>query len=323
MRSRIVRWGMRLIGPVLLVFFLWHTDLTLLATSLQQVDWWPVVISLVLMPFFIIVKAWRWRIILHELDLNPPGIGYLSSIYTVGLFLGSTTPGQSGDFAKSLYLRTPARPMPSLLFSIFVERLCDVAAMAVMALIGLASIATTFPADAQQSIQIATVALAVLIFSMLPAILMRTSRQWVLGVMRLLVPGRWRESYDRITEQFRPLNIGGRAAGMLVVATLGSALSTAIRIMLLFWALGLERIPLPAILGSTGQISLLQALPISVSGLGVREAVLIGLLSAYDYASAFAIALSGLFMLINIEHIIVGFLFSLRYPIPTHTESTP
>jgi len=320
MRSHIMRWGMRLIGPVLLGLFLWHTDLNLLAASLKQVDWWPVFVSLIMLPVFIVIKAWRWQIILAEFDLNPPRIGYLSSVYMVGLFLGTTTPGQSGDFVKSLYLRNPTRPMPSLLFSIFVERLCDVAAMAALALIGLASIATTFPAEVATSIQITTVALAVVIFSMLPVILIRTSRQWVLGVIRLLIPRRWHNGYDGITKQFHPLNIGGHAASMLIVSTIGSALSTAYRVMLLFWALGLDRIPLPAILGSTGQISLLQTLPISVSGLGVREAVLIGLLGAYDYASAFAIALSGLFMLINVQHIIVGFLFSLRYPIPTQTE---
>ena len=85
--------------------------------------------------------------------------------------------------------------------------------------------------------------------------------------------------------------------------------------------MALTAIPLAAVLGSTGQIALLQALPISVSGLGVREAVLIGLLHAHGYDSAYAIALSGLFLIINVEHIIVGFLVSLRYPIPTEGEA--
>jgi hypothetical protein len=62
---------------------------------------------------------------------------------------------------------------------------------------------------------------------------------------------------------------------------------------------------------------LLQALPISVSGIGIRDAVLVALLRTYDYPDAYALALSGLFLLINVEHIIVGFLFSLRYPIPS------
>jgi uncharacterized protein (TIRG00374 family) len=306
---------------VLFVLFLWRTDLRVLGEALTQVDWWPVVLSLALMPFFLIVKAWRWQIIMRELGLQPPSIWVLSRIYTVGLFLGGTTPGQSGDFAKALYVRDAQNPMPSLLFSIFVERLCDVAAMAVLAFIGLAALADSLDASSKAIIQQVTILVAVIIFAMLPALLIRHSRNWGFGLVRIIVPARWKARFDAITQQFDALDIGGRTAIALILTTSGSALSTAIRIALLFTAMDLTRIPLAAVLGSTGQIALLQALPISVSGLGIREAVLIGLLNAHGYASAYAIALSGLFLIINVQHILVGFAVSLRYPIPSEVPS--
>ncbi|MEY2845461.1 MAG: hypothetical protein RL076_1007 [Chloroflexota bacterium] len=320
MRPQITRWLLRIIGPLLFVIFLWRTDLSLLWSALNDVDWWPVALSLALMPFFIIVKAWRWHVILRELGLQPPGVWHLSRIYTIGLFLGGTTPGQSGDFAKALYLRAPQRPMPSLLFSIFVERLCDVAAMAVLAFIGLAALADTLDATSRAAIQQTTIGVATVIFAMLPVLLIRKSRNMLFGMLRYAVPRRWHTRYDGITQQFDALNISGASAAILVVSTTLSGLSTAIRIALLFTAMALTAIPLAAVLGSTGQIALLQALPISVSGIGIREAVLIGLLQAHGYASAYAIALSGLFLIINVEHIIVGFLVSLRYPIPAGTD---
>lgn len=320
MKNSLIRWGLRLIGPLLFVLFLWRTDVNAIWDSLQNVLWTPVIISLALMPFFIVIKAWRWRIIMNELGLQPPSVAEISKIYTVGLFLGGTTPGQSGDFAKALYLRNANRPMPSLLFSIFIERLCDVAAMAVMALIGLAALAHTLDASMQVAVQNSTFAMAAVIFLMLPALLIKRSRDWGIGLLRLLVPNRFRPKFDQITNQFTALDITLKPALMLVVATMGSAVSTAIRIALLFAAMGLSLIPLSAVLGVTGQISLLQALPISISGIGIRDAVLIGLLHSYEYSSAIAIALSGLFLLINVEHIIIGFLYSLRYPIPSHEE---
>lgn len=320
MKQSVIRWSLRLIGPLLFGLFLWRTDIGAIGESLQNVVWTPVIISLALMPFFIIIKAWRWRIIMNELGLHPPAVSDLSKIYTVGLFLGGTTPGQSGDFAKALYLRDTTRPMSSLLFSIFIERLCDVAAMAVMALIGLAALAHTLDASMQATVQNSTFIMATIIFLMLPALLIKRSRDWGISVVRILIPKRFIAAFDRITLQFAPLDITIKSALMLVVATSGSAISTAIRIALLFYAMELSRIPLSAILGVTGQISLLQALPISISGIGIRDAVLIGLLQSYDYASASAIALSGLFLLINIEHIIIGFLYSLRYPIPSREE---
>lgn len=320
MKKSVIRWSLRLIGPILFGLFLWRTDINAIWASLQNVVWLPVIISLALMPFFIIIKAWRWRIIMHELGLNPPAVSDLSKIYTVGLFLGGTTPGQSGDFAKALYLRDNTRPMSSLLFSIFIERLCDVAAMAVMALIGLAALAHTLDASMQATVQNSTLIMAAIIFLMLPALLIKRSRDWGISLARLLIPGRFKQTFDDITGKFAALDIKITPALMLLVATSGSAISTAIRIALLFYAMELSRIPLSAILGVTGQISLLQALPISISGIGIRDAVLIALLQSYDYSSAIAIALSGLFLLINIEHIIIGFIYSLRYPIPSREE---
>ncbi|NBU63894.1 MAG: UPF0104 family protein [Chloroflexia bacterium] len=317
----IIRWGLRLIGPLLFVLFLWRTDLRVLAEALTQVNWVPVVVSLALMPFFIIIKAWRWQIIMRELGLQPPSIWILCNIYMVGLFLGGTTPGQSGDFAKALYVRNAQNPMPSLLFSIFVERLCDVAAMAVLAFVGLAALADSLDASSKASIQRVTILVAVIIFAMLPVLLIRRSRNLGFGLVRKIVPTGWQPRFDNITQQFDALDISARAAVALILTTSGSALSTAIRIALLFTAMDLTRIPLAAVIGSTGQIALLQALPISVSGLGIREAVLIGLLNAHGYASAFAIALSGLFLIINVEHILVGFAVSLRYPIPSEVPA--
>ncbi|MFN5929389.1 MAG: lysylphosphatidylglycerol synthase transmembrane domain-containing protein, partial [Roseiflexaceae bacterium] len=269
MRSQITRWLLRIIGPLLFIVFLWRTDLSLLWKALANVDWWPVALSLALMPFFIIVKAWRWQVIMRELGLTPPDVWQLSRIYTIGLFLGGTTPGQSGDFAKALYLRAPHRPMPSLLFSIFVERLCDVAAMAVLAFIGLAALADTLDAASKATIQQTTITVAVIIFAMLPVLLIRRSRNILFGVLRMAVPRRWHTRYDGITQQFDALNISATSAAVLVLSTSLSGLSTAIRIALLFTAMALTAIPLAAVLGSTGQIALLQALPISVSGIGI------------------------------------------------------
>jgi len=95
-----------------------------------------------------------------------------------------------------------------------------------------------------------------------------------------------------------------------------------VRIYLLYLALPLDRVPLLAIISSTALIAILQALPISFSGIGVRDAVLIAVLGQYGYEKELAIILSALFLLLNIEHIIVGFLVSLRYPLGAPPEAT-
>ena len=108
----------------------------------------------------------------------------------------------------------------------------------------------------------------------------------------------------------------------LLLATVCSATSTMVRIYLLFDALNLA-VPILAIISSTALISILQALPISFSGLGVRDAILIGVLGSYGYGRDLALSLSALFLLLNIEHIIVGFLISLRHPLGQTPPAEP
>jgi hypothetical protein len=43
--------------------------------------------------------------------------------------------------------------------------------------------------------------------------------------------------------------------------------------------------------------------------------VLIAMLQRHGHAAEIALSLSALFLLINIQHILIGFLVSLRYPL--------
>ncbi|MEI7770732.1 MAG: UPF0104 family protein, partial [Chloroflexales bacterium] len=79
--------------------------------------------------------------------------------------------------------------------------------------------------------------------------------------------------------------------------------------------LGLSAVPLYEVVGASALIAVLQVLPISVAGVGVRDAVLIAILLPYGYTSSQALILSALFLLLNIEHILVGFVVSFWYPL--------
>jgi len=62
-------------------------------------------------------------------------------------------------------------------------------------------------------------------------------------------------------------------------------------------------------------ILVLRTLPIGVAGVGVRDAVLIVVLDQPCHAPRLALGLSTLFLLLTIQHIIMGFVISLRYPL--------
>lgn len=113
MRGTIISWSLRLIGPLLFVLFLWRTDLQVLGAALTHVNWWPVAISLALMPIFIVIKAWRWQIIMRELGLQPPSIWTLCLIYNIGMFWGAQPPAKVAILPKHCMSAMPKTLCPA------------------------------------------------------------------------------------------------------------------------------------------------------------------------------------------------------------------
>jgi uncharacterized protein (TIRG00374 family) len=316
------RWLFRLIGPVLLVIFLLTSDFSKLAESFSKIIWWPVLLSMALILPFLWIKSWRWNLLMRELGLQPPTLGYAMVLYTIGLFLGGTTPGQSGDFVKAWYLRNRGLPLPPVLFSIVLDRLFDFVIMAVLALLSLVTFIDAFPEQLRGSIQVATLLFAALILITTPMLMARRPREWMFGIVARFVPERFRPRFEQLREQIGSLSLRPVPLALLIGASALSAVATMIRIYLLYLALPLGNVPLLAIISSTALIAILQTLPISFSGIGVRDGVLIAVLAFYGYNAELAISLSALFLLLNIQHIIVGFLVSLRHPLETPPNVT-
>ncbi len=308
--NKYLRWGMRLIGPLLLIYILSRTNLANLAQVLREIDVWPLLLSLALLPVFLIVKSWRWNMLMAELGITPPSLGYTMALYCIGLFYGGATPGQSGDFLKAVYLRDRG-PVAPALFSILLDRLFDFMIMAPLALLTLVA----FPDLVPQSAQAIAIAGAVAFILATPLLMARGVRNWAMNLVQPILPTKLRALLEKWRDQFDALSLRPGLMINLMLASVGSATATMVRIWLLYLALRLYNVNILAIVGSTALIALLQTLPISFSGVGVRDAVLLAVLAAYGYSPAQAIALSALFLVINIEHIIVGFLVSLRYPL--------
>jgi uncharacterized membrane protein YbhN (UPF0104 family) len=186
--------------------------------------------------------------------------------------------------------------------------------MAILSLLGLVAFLKIFPPNMQRPIQVATIGFAALLILMTPGLMARGPRDWLLARMLRLAPHRLRPAIERWRDQFGSLDLRPALLANLILATLISATSTMVRLWLLFRALDIT-IPLLALLSAMALIAILQALPISFSGVGVRDAILIAVLANYHYTTDQALSLSALFLLINLEHILIGFLVSLRYPL--------
>jgi uncharacterized protein (TIRG00374 family) len=309
---RLVSWLLRLIGPLLLLVFIATSDLRLLWDILRSAEPAPIIWSLALFPPFIIIKSWRWIQIMRgmQLDLDLPTA---CALYTVGLFYGTVTPGQAGDLLKAVYLRERGIPTAPALLSVVLDRLCDLIVMAALGTIGVFALGRLLPSrELQQAIVILTGTGLVLMSVLLTA---RKPRSWLLTTILPRLAPRLRARLDRWNEQMHSLTLTTGLIGIVGGATFISASFTFLRIWLLFLALDLSAVPLLVVVGATALISVLQVLPISFGGVGIRDVVLFAILSAYGYTQEQALTLSVLFLLINIEHLLIGFIVSFWFPL--------
>ncbi|WP_298816689.1 lysylphosphatidylglycerol synthase transmembrane domain-containing protein [Chloroflexus sp.] len=308
----VISWLLRLIGPALLIAFLATSDLNRLWEIVRSAAIVPILWSLALFPPFVIIKSWRWIQIMRAMNLVLD-LPTACVLYIVGLFYGATTPGQAGDLLKAVYLRERGHPFAPALLSVVLDRLCDLIIMAALGAIGVFALGRLLPSrELQQAIVIVSGIGLVVVTVLLTA---RGPRSWALTVALPRIAPRLRARLDHWNEQMHSLTLTPALIATVSGATLISASFTFLRLWLLFLALDLGAVPLPVVIGSSALIAVLQALPISIGGVGVRDVVLVATLAAYGYSQEQALTLSALFLLINVEHIIIGFIVSLWFPI--------
>ncbi|NNJ11456.1 flippase-like domain-containing protein [Chloroflexales bacterium ZM16-3] len=307
-------WLLRLLGPLLLILFLANANLGGLIDTLRTADVWPIMLSLLLMPPFVIIKSWRWARILREMGIRID-MRTAVALYTVGLFYGATTPGQAGDLLKAVYLRDRGQPMAPAMLSVVLDRLFDLLVMATLATLGIFALGQLLPGRALQTALVIAMGLGMVALTVV--LTARGPREWVLTGLLPKVAPRLKVSLDRWNSQLTSLTLRPQLLVPVALASLISAGFTFWRLWLLFLALGLSAVPLYVVVGASALIAVLQVLPISVAGVGVRDAVLIAILLPYGYGSDQALILSALFLLLNIEHILAGFIVSFWYPLGT------
>ena len=212
--NKVLHWGVRLIGPALLLIFLWRSDFTQLIASFGSINPWPVLLSLALMPVFVAIKAWRWNLLMNELGMQAPSLGYSMALYTIGLYLGGITPGQSGDFVKAWYLKGRSEAMAPSMFSIVLDRLFDFLVMALLALLALIEFLDLLPGLAQ----IATIAFAAVVFIVTPLLMARRPREWLIARALPLLPARVRDAIARWSDQLGALSLRPALVGKLLLA---------------------------------------------------------------------------------------------------------
>lgn len=309
---RTVRTGLRLLGPALLVYFLVTADLRLVARTLASADMRPILLALLLAIPFAVFKGLRWQRILQAWNIDLP-LTTATKLYSIGLFAGLVTPGQAGDALKAWYLRNRGYPLSTGLASVVIDRLFDVGITALLAATGLYFFWDILPGGKWANILVLVALLGITATGLLIAGSRRLRTLVVQRVVVRVIPA----AVSTRTKALAELHLTPREIASITLITIIGLFWTYVRIYCLFFALDVHIAPGPFI-PLVAVLALVQAT--SPGGIGTRDATLVYVLSellqvGQAQATAQALALSALILLINLEHVLIGFLLSLRYPL--------
>ncbi len=305
-----------LVGIALFMYIIINLDMMKILDLLGRMRMDYVLLSIALLVPVMLLRGEKWRMIIKsygiEYDLLRSTKAWIS-----GFFIGIITPGRIGDLSRAYYLKKDKDvTMGRSLTTVVVARLLDVATLFLLACIGLVIIASSYIAAGEMLFYVIG-----LFIAFIAGVLLLARKGFTRTILRplfiRLLPAKYQDLISRVFHDF----YGGidqmsryRIASAFITGLVAwSIMIYQYQIMAL--ALGLE-LPYLFLFAIVPITALLDAIPITFSGIGTRDAALIFFLSMLSVNAEAAISYSLLILFVN--YIIVGFaglLLWIRDPI--------
>jgi len=132
--SKKIRIFLQILGPLILIYILSKMDYRLFFEEVKSLRWVFLVFALIAVFFLILVKSLRWRTILLSLDIVVSKTTCLS-LYCLGLFIGTVTPGRVGEVIKVYFLRNRGHSVFRSFFSVVFDRVSDILILIILGLL--------------------------------------------------------------------------------------------------------------------------------------------------------------------------------------------
>jgi uncharacterized membrane protein YbhN (UPF0104 family) len=264
-RGKVLRHGVRLVGPLLLALVLWKVgDVRALGAALGRARFLPFALACALNAVNVHLKVVRTQLLAglrgHRYRLRDAWRAMLPSLY-----LGMVTPGRVGDALRVQYMREDLRtPYAEGLALVVMDRFCDLYVLLGFVAVGVAHFASVLDG------RLGTVTwLGVAATALLPALfLVRGPVDALFALVARRLPGIGGDAGPRFLEALRG-QVRPRLA-LAVPLTVAAFLVNYLQGWLVARALGIA-LGYADVIHMMAITSLLGLLPISMSGAGVRE----------------------------------------------------
>ena len=300
---------LRSIGLLIFIIILTRIDFSKIIETFLTANLFYYLGGLALTLSVVGLSAIRWQKILSILDIRY-SLKDCFAVYSIGLYIGLLTPAKLGDFIKVLYLTKEKFSVRRSLISVVGDRVFDFIALLVFGITGMA----VFFKDSLHSSFYLTVSILIVGMVLCITCYRKKGALLLVRMANSLVPKKYKDSM-KINNLLADLRLfKGRNAIWLSVLTLAKWSIFFLLSYILVLSIGIDISFFNATM-SIAVASMAAVLPISIAGIGTRDAALILLFSRLGLSVEKAVAFSLLHLSISVLMVIIGFAFWMQRPL--------
>ena len=312
--SRLLKIAARLIGIIIFIYILIGIDIqSMIVTSFSIPPFITIILILTVIPIMVLRGA-RWQVVSEGLDLNLKTMESTEAL-CIAQLANLVIPGNFGDLIRIPYMKHRGNQVDKSIISILLDSILG------------AVVPFTF----------GIIAIAIILEFSITIELLIIGTIWITGgygFYRIMRATLWPKFMQARINRLMKEGIRGRAFFTLpsMLKSIGSTrivLSLALALLLfviyvtqayiLAYALGIsiEWMYLAFTLGFT---TIILVIPVTIQGLGLRESVLLFMLTRIAVDPVLIISFSLILMTINLTPAIAGFIIWLRNPFVDITD---
>lgn len=308
-RKKLLGLSQVLLSVVLLVWLLSRVGLGEVVATLAGIHWGWYALAFLLFQLNVLIRAYRWHVLLRALN-DEPRFGYLVYLYYVGFFANNFIPsGFGGDLIKVVSLRQRHGHGSEALSSVLMERVTGLVGSSLIAILALLWNTSAHAADVHLPL-----ALWLLIIATAAGIpLAFFAARWS-DPLRLIqrvypkAPGLpLYDKFERLVNTIHRYPLRALLTSLLI--SLPFTLNLILVQVTIAWALGV-RLPFGVFALFVPIIALINLLPITFNGLGLREGIYTFLFVPIGVPAATAVSMSLAFYFLRFS---AGLLGGLMY----------
>jgi uncharacterized protein (TIRG00374 family) len=318
---RILSFVLPLVGLALFVAIVARVGPGRVAAVFAAADPVRLALSPLILAAILVMRGLRWRVIMRGAGIECP-LRRATAVWAIGFFASSVTPAKVGDAARAFYVREDAGVgFGQAFLTVFVDRLWDLGFVLVAGLVTVVIFSRHYVSLPSTWIVVgAALAIAAAAYAITNRRLMR---RLLRPLFDALVPSRYKDRFALNFHTFYDaLRAYGRAGGHAWVLLL-TLVCWAMIFAFAYHVAATLGIPVRAgyVFLIMPIVTLVELVPVSVSGLGTRDAAVIYFFSFVGVGSAQAVGFSVAYVLIGTYlTALIGFLLWLRHPVPLGGE---